>query len=336
MRPAYDVCVFGSGPAGAATAVRLADLRVSVIVLDRPPKKKPWGGESFAGAIREPLRALDLWEDFCAAGHVAGYEQRTSWGGAPWTQDSIFSPHGNLWHVDRERFDRDLREGVRARGVSIHNYSNLDALVRVDEGWRVSLDGGREIEVRYVVDATGRACAIARKLGARPRTYDRLIAFTASVPRNAEFDHAMVIASTPGGWWYAAPVPQGHVLVFFTDSDLAPRDLARSMRTVPAYSAFIQPEAEQRWLPVGDACAAHDPLCGWGVHRAMSNGILAADAMGCYLKSGDACRLAEYQRHCRDQFARYLEGLSQHYSYEPRWRTSPFWERRLSPALLLS
>src|ERR1039458_10052928 len=72
MRQTYDVCVFGAGPAGAATAPRLADLGVAPIVLDRPPKQKPWGGESLTGAIRQPLGILGLWQGFCAAGPAAG------------------------------------------------------------------------------------------------------------------------------------------------------------------------------------------------------------------------------------------------------------------------
>jgi flavin-dependent dehydrogenase len=332
MKQNYEVCVFGAGPAGTAVAARLADLGVHALVLDRPSKKKPWGGESFTGAIRQPLSTLGLWEDFCAAGHVAGYEQRTAWGGAPWIKESIFHHHGNLWHVDRERFDTDLRKAVRQRGISTLNYCKLEKVRRECEEWHLELDVDIEISSKYLVDATGRACAIARRLGVRPWLYDRLIAFAALVPRNQnpEFDHAMVIESSPHGWWYAAPVPKGHVLAFFTDADLAPRELARSMRTVAANSAFTQSESGQGWLTVGDACAAHDPLCGWGVCRALNNGIRAADAIGRLLKSADGTLLEDYHRTCRRQFEGYLEGLTKHYSYEQRWRTSSFWRRRAS------
>lgn len=332
MRQTYDVCVFGAGPAGTATAARLADLGFAPIVLDRPPKKKPWRGESTTGAIRQPLSILGLWRGFCAAEHVAGYEQRTAWGGAPWTQYSIFNHHGNLWHVDRARFDSDLRQAVRERGVPLLKYRSLEGLRRDSERWLLRLDQGAEISSTYVVDATGRACAIARRLGVRPRVYDRLVGLTALIPRNQnpEFDHAMLIESTPHGWWYAAPVPQGHVLAFFTDADLVPHNLARSMRTVAANSAFAQAENGQGWLTVGDACAAHDPLCGWGVCRSMTNGILAADAIGQYMKSADASVIDQYLAHCRNQFEQYLNGLTKHYSYEQRWTASPFWQRRAS------
>jgi flavin-dependent dehydrogenase len=338
MTQTYDVCVFGAGPAGVATAARLADLGASPIVLDRPSSKKAWGGETFTGAIRQPLAALGLWQEFCAAGHVPGYEQRLAWSGSPSTADSIFSCHGNFWHVDRDRFDQDLHRAVRARGIQMVNYRRLDALRQEGEEWRLCLDGDHEISARYLVDATGRACAIARRLGARPHLYDRLIAFTALIPRNEshEFDHTMVIESMPQGWWYAAPVPRGHILAFFTDADLAPRNLARSMRTAPANSAFVQPEHGQRWLPVGDACAAHDPLCGWGVFRAMTNGILAADAIASFLKTADDLRINNYHQHCRSQFADYLAGLTKHYSYEQRWVNLPFWQRRANTTTFLT
>jgi flavin-dependent dehydrogenase len=338
MKQRVEICIFGAGPAGAATALRLADLGASPVVFDRPSAKKRWGGESFTGAIRQPLRTLGLWDDFCAAGHVAGYEQRAAWGGPELTTDSIHNKHGNLWHVDRNRFDGDLRKALKARDIPIINYASLDTLRREGNEWRLEFAQSHEISARYLVDATGRACAIARKLGVRPRLYDRLLAFAALVPRNQnpEFDHAMVIESMPQGWWYAAPVPQGHVLAFFTDADLAPRELARSMKTVPANSAFTDFENGQGWLGVGDACAAHDPLCGSGVLRGMTNGIFAADAIAGYLKTADGSLLNDYRQHCLKQFAQYLAGLTKHYSYERRWAAFPFWERRAQSVVFQS
>jgi flavin-dependent dehydrogenase len=334
MKHAHSVCVFGAGPAGAAAALRLADLSVDCVMLDRPSAKKSWGGESLTGAIREPLTALGLWESFSAAGHVQGFEQRTTWGSAePDTKDSIFSRHGNFWHVDRARFDADLRGGVETRGIPILTYKHLSEIRRIGDEWLVRIDD-REISARYIVDATGRACAVGRKLGVRPQLHDRLIAFTTVVPRNSRFDHAMVIEAMPEGWWYAAPVPKGHVLAFFTDADLARPELPRSLKTCAANSAFSAARSGEGWLPVGDAFAAHDPLCGWGVYRAMTNGIRAGEAIARFLKSADEGPIEKYFELCREQFSQYLEGLRVHYSYEKRWADSPFWERRRSKSRL--
>jgi flavin-dependent dehydrogenase len=311
--------------------MRLADAGLGVLVLDRPARTKPWRGESLTGAIQSPLKKLGLWDTFRRAGHVPGYEQRVAWGGEPWTRSSVLDSEGNLWHVDRECFDLDLRDAVQARGVEIRKYGSVQGLEWDGEFWQIGIDSGARIRTRYVVDATGRARAIARKLGVRPQIFDRLTGFAALLPRNANFDHTMLIESTPEGWWYAAPVPQGHVLAFFTDADLVQREAVRFMRRVAANSSFAQPESEQGWLTVGDACAAHDPLCGWGVCRALSNGILAADAVDSYLRQGDAASLDAYRIHCRDQFSSYLNGLARHYSHEQRWASAPFWERRSRP-----
>ena len=329
MQGKFEVCIFGVGPAGTAVALRLTSAGLSVAVLDRPSMKR-WGGESLSGAIQQPLRELGLWDRFCAAGHVAGYEQRTTWGGEPWCKSSIFAGHGNLWHVDRNRFDRDLREAALQSRISVNDYCDLENLQFEDGEWNIQIDGGNRISAKYLVDASGRNRVVARRLGVLARTYDRLIGFTALVARNPNSDlaHAMMLESTPQGWWYAAPVPQGHVLAFFTDSDLAPHHLPRSMKTVAANSSFAPSLEHKRWLTVGDACAAHDPLCGWGVYRALSNGILAGDAILRYLKTGDGSLLEEYSQRCRSQFDSYLQGLSRHYSYEKRWLGHPFWERR--------
>ena len=117
--------------------------------------------------------------------------------------------------------------------------------------------------------------------------------------------------------------------MFLTDSDLAPRDLARRMRTVSANSVFIECESDCGWLAVGDACAAYDPLCGYGVFRALANGIVAADSIVQYLRTSDHSPIDEYRERCRSQFQQYLAGLARHYSYEQRWTSHPFWKRRV-------
>ncbi len=77
-----EVYVFGGGPAGVAVASRLLERGRDVAILDCPPQQKPWGGESFTGAIRAPLLALGCWETFEKAGHTRGYERESAWGGA--------------------------------------------------------------------------------------------------------------------------------------------------------------------------------------------------------------------------------------------------------------
>jgi flavin-dependent dehydrogenase len=295
---------------------------------------KVLGGESFTGAIRALLLALGCWEAFEKAGHTRGHGRESAWGGEPQSETSMLQPYGPLWHVDRDRFDEDLRSAVLRRGDILLTYRKLGFITRESVRWRLVLDGETELSAKYLVDATGRSRALARRLNARIKSHDRLLGLTASVSREETPARirSMLIEATPFGWWYAAPTPRGHVLAAFTDADLAPPELRRRLRPVAANSVFTYTEAGKGWLPVGDACASHDPLCGWGVHRAMTNGLLAADAIEAFLANGDTSQLEDYRHHCRRQYERYLEGLTQHYSIERRWPAAPFWERRHNPA----
>jgi flavin-dependent dehydrogenase len=331
----FDVCVFGAGPAGIATALRLAGAGASVVILDRPGADPPWVGETFAGTIRAPLAELGLWDGFLAAGHVRGYEIRSAWGGPQLqAQNAVFDPQGARWHVDRARFDRDLRDAAARRGCALRLYARLGAVRHDGAGWHVAL--GQDVpalRARFLVDATGRRCALGRRLGAHHVRFDKLVALVARVERNvdAAYAHAIVVEAAPGGWWYAAPVPDGHALAYLTDRDLvSPRIIARAgLRIVAADSALIVPGKQPHWVAVGDAYAAHDPLCGWGVVRALRNGIRAADAILAALERGDGAQLEAYHVACREEYARYLDGLTRHYSQEERWPASPFWARRV-------
>jgi flavin-dependent dehydrogenase len=332
-RSRFDVCVIGAGPAALATASRLVDVGRDVLILDRATARSRWGGETFTGAIRGPLSELGCWEAFERAGHVAGYERQCAWGGEPRAENALFQPDGPLWHVDRDRFDADLRSAVHNRGVVLDSYGKLES-VRLDDGyWSVAFGCGRVIEARYLVDATGRQRMLGRRLGARIESHDRLVGLTARVARDratAEV-RSMLLQAMPFGWWYAAPIPDGHVLVLFTDADLVPPGLRRRLRPAAANSAFTDTEGAEGWLAVGDACASHDPLCGWGVHRALANGLLAGDAIASLLATGNSGPIVKYRRHCREQYDRYLRGLTHRYSLERRWPTAPFWERRHRP-----
>lgn len=325
-----EVCIFGSGPAAMAVAGRLVEKGRDVLILDCPSAEKSWGGETFTGSIRAPLCSLGAWETFEKAGHRQGYEQDSAWGGEPLARSSMIHPHGHLWHVNRLRFDQDLRETVLGRaGDILLPYQKLESVTRGFDNWHVAIDGGI-VEAKFLVDATGRARVLSRRLNAKVEAHDRLLGLVAEVSReetNAEV-RSMIIEAVAFGWWYAAPTPKGHVLALFTDSDLAPPELRRRLRPVAANSVFTHMERGQRWLPVGDACASHDPLCGWGVHRALTNGLRAADAIDAFLAQDDWSEIEGYRHHCRQQYKSYLEGLAHRYQMDQRWASAPFWQRR--------
>src|SRR5690606_26954725 len=81
-----------------------------------------------------------------------------------------------------------------------------------------------EVKTRWIVDATGRPAAIARRLGARLNRLDRLIslAVLTEPAESSGFDGFSMVEGVEIGWWYASRLPGGEAVVaLMTDADLA-------------------------------------------------------------------------------------------------------------------
>ena len=196
-----EVCVLGAGPAGIAVATRLSARGRDVLVLDVTARPVRWDGETFTGAIRGPLTELGCWDRFERARHVRGHERQSAWGGEPRVESSVFDPNGALWHVERERFDADLRAAAGGLGIEFASHRRLVGVRREAGRWRVELDGGREVRAGYPVDASGRRRALGRRLGSRIERHDLLIALTCRVARGQAPAgvRSMLVQSARGG-----------------------------------------------------------------------------------------------------------------------------------------
>ena len=145
------------------------------------------------------------------------------WGDAcPTDTDFLRDPNGLGWHLDRGRFDADLRAAACAAGARVWSGCRVLRWAAGPTSWNLTFSCGRVVSgvrARWLIDATGRGGV---GLGGPPARSDRLVASVASfsaVP--TDVDARSWVESVKGGWWYTAPVP-GHrrVLAYFTDSDL--------------------------------------------------------------------------------------------------------------------
>jgi halogenation protein CepH len=173
-----DVIVIGGGPAGASAAAILAENGRSVIVLEREPFPRYHVGESLLPALWELWDRLGVTAQIEAAGFVVKQGIRFA---RPDDPDDVvllsaeypeYFPRSYTFHVDRSRFDALLLENARAKGADVR------------EGWTVSdvwMEGDwakgvlaapngeapRAIAADVVVDASGRDCLLARRMGWR-------------------------------------------------------------------------------------------------------------------------------------------------------------------------
>lgn len=339
------MAVLGAGPAGAATAIALTRAGHEVVTIDPRPATGWEPGEGLPAAAATPLRALGVWPAFWAAGHLECSGFLSCWGSAqPGFRPAVLDPRGPSWQLDRPAFTRMLRE---AAGEPL---ARQPAGARRDgTEWTVTFAGDEPpLTADYLVDATGRAGALARLLGVPRRVDSRLVGIAALLEDPDPADATSIVEAMPYGWWYASRVPGRRlVAVLFTDASIAgdqrlttaaawelrlaetrqvrrrvgrPRPVT-ALRTVAAGSAALARAGGDGWLAVGDAACAHDPLSARGLHDALTGGLAAAEAIG----AGD---LDGYAADVEMRYRKYLSELDWYYRQEARFPEAEFWEVR--------
>jgi flavin-dependent dehydrogenase len=357
-----EVLVLGGGPAGAVAALTLARRNRHVLLADRRLASRQSVGEVLPPAGRALLQALGGDALFVAARHRQGWCRQAAWGGAALSaQDLSFHPYGCAWHLDREAFDADLLETARQAGVAYMPDARLrHAASRPKGGWSISLGRSQEIAAAFVIDATGRASAFARRQGVMRSRVDRLVALLGRVDLTSRTAEDFTMEARPGGWWYMAPLPGGHAIAgYLTDADLVPpgreaqqdfwtNELRRTehvggrlpcgisvpVRAVPASTERSNAVYGESWIAVGDAAGSFDPLSSLGLTHAMETGRLAALAVDAAV-AGERRLLAAYARFVRRRADEHDIVRRAYYAMERRWPTAPFWARRSSQPMSL-
>ena len=345
------VLVVGAGPAGSVAATLLARAGCSVTVM-APDRRVPQTAESLPTAIVRLLERLDL----PSTGFVDGTHPRITgtvsrWAGQLRNEDGLRHPEGGGFRVDRPGFERELRRAALEAGA-VARRQRLGWLERSDDGrWRVGTNR-QDDAFDLVVDASGPAAVVARRLAASRSRSAALVAVSAVGPAAVEPGSSRsFVESAAGGWWYAARLPCGRPVVVFHTSPTNARALRRDRRrwwqalaeTETIVRAF--PEALWRdgeltfrdatpghsqaavgdgWLACGDAVLRFDPLSSQGLLHAVATAEMAAGVVLGRDRGGaryrDRLRAVEsiYRRRRRS----YLEAAANHHG-------SLFWQRQL-------
>jgi menaquinone-9 beta-reductase len=322
-----DVVVVGAGPAGAATAILLAEHGLDVVVLDRTtlPRSRIVCGEYLSPEAGRLLDRLGVLKAIDAGGAVmlggmritapdgttiAGrYRAVGDW--RPYRQHATSVARTTLDSVLVQRLRAvpvDLRERTRVVDVIVDDDRVVG--VRAEDGARQPL----EVRARVVIAGDGRASVVAERLGCRhPHRLRRLALMTyvsgvADCREVGEIfvdppDYAILNPIAPDRVNLGVVVPLEHAAPWSGRlhdflvarvrqlPHLAGR-LAGASRVEPIRA--LGPLAHRVTTPrvggvllVGDAAGFYDPFTGEGVFTALRSAELAVETTVRALRSGD-------------------------------------------------
>jgi len=335
------VLVVGLGPAGASTAIFLAQLSLNVVAIDRKLKTGLQIGESLPPDAKQLLAQLGVWEEFEAAGHETCYGNKSYWrSDTVHYHDFMQHPAGYGCHLDRPGFDAMLREKAGCMGVEMDMQTRVEALAFNGRTWSVALArNGQAVAKRsfsFIVDATGRSSWIARRQGVDRLYESRQLALVAFLQSDAPFqDSTTLVETVADGWWYSARIPGNRVATAFlcrpeaaqpalwateagwralirqakhTAARMAPCDfqLLAPPEFVSADSGILETVYGQGWLAVGDVGMIYDPIALHGLVMGMVSARDAAAAIHATL-NGDEGALEQYGRRMFGAFKVYSE-----------------------------
>lgn len=299
-----DALVVGAGPAGSATALRLARGGAKVLLVDRArfPRDKPCGGGLTGRALRHAPCDVDA-----VVEHVVDRLRIRLRYGPTFTRR-----HSEplILMTQRRRLDlhlaeqaagvgADFRDATRVTDVELaetHVVARVDgAPVRADV--LIGADGGNGIVARATGLGAGIVNGVALEGNAPYGTIDReRLAGTAEIELGVvpggygwafpKGDHANLGV---GGWEREGPHLRSHLarLVRVHGMETSQLEQLKGHR-LPMRRPGAMP-ARGRVLLVGDAAGLVDPLSGDGIYEAFVSAKLAAEA----ILDGDLTRYAD-------------------------------------------
>ena len=285
----FDAIVVGAGPAGSATAIRLARGGANVLLLDRArfPRDKPCGGGVTGRAARElPVDVTPVVEDV-----VHEVEVRLRY-------RSRFVRRSDaplVLMTQRRRLDAFLGEQAAEAGADFRDGITVGGLAIGPDGVELTA-GGERVRGDVLVCADGVNGTTARAAGlGRGIVYG--IALEGNGPlRPGQRGRATVeVGVVPGGYGWVFP-KDGHANYGVGGwAAEGPRLREHLRRLCEAHGVDVdaltdvrgrrlpmrrtEAAASGRVLLVGDAAGLVDPLSGDGIHEALLSARLAAEAI---------------------------------------------------------
>jgi flavin-dependent dehydrogenase len=349
MHESVDVVVIGSGPGGSTTAALLAKQGHHVVVIEKERFPRYHIGESLVTGLHPIFAELDASDKIENAGFCKKYGFTALWGRnrEPWSVEfaeiSIFGKYEYIYQVKRAEFDNLLMRQARHFGAHVIEDANVtDVIFEGDRcvGVRYTVNGSdqiTEIRARMVVDASGQAHLLARRLKL-VEWHDDLknvaiwTYFQGHLTYPGRAAGNTIVENMPDGWLWFIPFSDNTVSVGWVSpatevskTPMSPHDLlekkiadsvevsrllapARRVggtRTTRDWSYTCRRFGGPGYLLVGDAAAFIDPLFSTGVMLAMKSASTAAKTINAILT--ESAREAELTDSYEDSYRKFLD-----------------------------
>jgi flavin-dependent dehydrogenase len=312
-RKAYDVIIAGGGPAGTSAAIHLAQRDVSVLLLEKRVFPRPkLCGEFISPECIQHFERLGVAMQMQAS-HPALIKETffySSRGRKTVVPSSWFGEAAALG-LSRAAMDDNLLERARSVGVEVLDGTTATRVLEDDNGACglvvKSAQGDSECVASIIIDATGRARALARRSKSHQSRRPELVAFKAHLQNTKGSASACEIYSYPGGYGGLSFVEDGLSNLCFIVRAAHVRESHSEPETVLRRTVMLNPRAaytlgdarvSTEWLSVaiesfgryrpspmrgllaiGDAASFIDPFTGSGMLMALESGELSAQTI---------------------------------------------------------
>lgn len=320
-----EVCILGGGPAGATAATYLRKFAPDwkVTVLEREKFPRDHIGESLLPPVCYLLDEMDAWDKVEAADFPIKIGATFRWGQSDKLWDFSFLGHEEFddkprpgrfkgqrrftaFQVDRSVFDKILLDHAAELGATVREETPVkDVVMEGDRIVSVQLANGEEIKPDYVLDCTGNAGFLRRKLdiGAEEPPSLRNIAIW-DYWQNAEWAVTLgtggtriLVMSVDFGWLWFIPisptrtslglvVPAEYYKSCGLDKEVLYRKAIDAEPTIRKLVENATPEGKleatkdwshicdrltgENWFMVGECAGFADPILSAGLTLAMT------------------------------------------------------------------
>ena len=358
--PNYNVAIIGAGPAGCSCAIAILNAGIAnVTLVDTSKTGKFHIGESIPPEMNPILRQLGIAEAFQAQNHEPCFGSCSYWGSEKrGYNDSILSPFGHGWHLDRSKFNQFLVNEAVERGAKVLSGHSYQSSAKTEHGYQLSLKNElgeiNSIDADFVVDASGVRSVFATDQGSKKQHETPLVCLALRFKNKGlrEVSKLTHLESVENGWWYAARIPNEQLLVtLYTNAEtvkkLGLNDLKNWIQLLqqspnthqwiaqmepidqkllgfPAQSFCLDHVVGENWMAIGDAASAYDPITSQGIIKSITQGMRAAEIIA-HCKNGAKEALPYFEKEVFHQYEQYKEARQHFYNLEQRWPQSEFW-----------